>query len=182
MRKIKVKLDSHRYEVNIGSGVLEDTGRQLKANGLTAKAVIITNPIVNRLYGDALKQSLNENGFEVITLEVADGEEQKSLETAGRLYHELTEHYAERSTPILALGGGVIGDLAGFVAATYMRGVPLIQIPTTLLAQVDSSIGGKVAVNHGQLKNKIGAFYQPKSVISDVSTLRTLDPLSLIHI
>jgi 3-dehydroquinate synthase len=181
MRKIKVKLDSHHYEVNIGSGVLGDTGHQLKANGLTAKAVIITNPTVNRLYGDNLKQSLNENGFEVITLEVADGEEQKSLETAGRLYHELTEHYAERSTPILALGGGVIGDLAGFVAATYMRGVPLIQIPTTLLAQVDSSIGGKVAVNHGQLKNKIGAFYQPRLVITDIDTLKTLPPEELAN-
>jgi 3-dehydroquinate synthase len=96
------------------------------------------------------------------------------LETAGRLYHELAECYAERTTPILALGGGVIGDLTGFVAATYMRGVPLIQIPTTLLAQVDSSIGGKVAVNHGLLKNKIGAFYQPRLVISDITTLKTL--------
>ena len=107
-------------------------------------------------------------------LQVADGEEQKSLEVAGRLYDDLTDSYCERTTPILALGGGVIGDLTGFVAATYLRGVPLIQIPTTLLAQVDSSIGGKVAVNHGRLKNKIGAFYQPRLVISDIDTLRTL--------
>jgi 3-dehydroquinate synthase len=105
---------------------------------------------------------------------VADSEEQKSLETAGWLYSKLSRLGAERSTPILALGGGVIGDLAGFVAATYMRGVPLLQLPTTLLAQVDSSIGGKVAVNHGQLKNNIGAFYQPRLVLSDTATLKTL--------
>jgi len=174
MRKIKVRLNTSSYEIHIGSGVLSHTGRQLKENGLTGKVVIITNPIVKKLYGNALKQSLTGDGFKVITLEVPDGEEQKSLETAGSLYHELTEHYAERTTPILALGGGVIGDLAGFVAATYMRGVPLIQIPTTLLAQVDSSIGGKVAVNHGQLKNQIGAFYQPRLVITDIDTLKTL--------
>jgi 3-dehydroquinate synthase len=110
---------------------------------------------------------------------VPDGEEQKSLETAGRLYNELTDFYAERTTPLLALGGGVIGDLTGFVAATYLRGLPLVQIPTTLLAQVDSSIGGKVAVNYDRLKNIIGAFYQPKLVISDIATLKSLTPREL---
>jgi len=134
---------------------------------------------VKKLYGDTLKQTLVDSGFEVLLLEVPEGEEQKSLETAGRLYHELTSFYAERTTPILALGGGVIGDLTGFVAATYLRGVPLIQIPTTLLAQVDSSIGGKVALDHGQLKNKIGAFYHPRLTISDISTLKTLSPREL---
>jgi 3-dehydroquinate synthase len=119
-------------------------------------------------------KSLKDSDFKVTFIEVPEGEEQKSLETAGRLYHKLTRSFAERTTPVLALGGGVIGDLSGFVAATYLRGVPLIQIPTTLLAQVDSSIGGKVAVNHGSLKNRIGAFYQPRLVISDTSTLKTL--------
>ena len=181
MRKVEVRLDSHSYEVHIGSGIFNHTGHQLEENGFTGKVVIITNPIVKKLYGNALKQSLTKDGFKAIVLEVPDGEEQKSLDTAGRLYHELTEHYAERTTPILALGGGVIGDLAGFVAATYLRGVPLVQIPTTLLAQVDSSIGGKVAVNHGQLKNKIGAFYQPRLVISDIDTLKTLPAKELAN-
>jgi 3-dehydroquinate synthase len=147
--------------------------------GFTDKAVIITDPTVKKLYGRKLKQSLASSGFKVVLLEVPEGEEQKSLETAGRLYHELTDFYTERTTPILALGGGVIGDLAGFVAATYLRGVPLVQVPTTLLAQGDSSIGGKVAVNHGLLKNKIGAFYHPRLTISDIDTLKTLSPREL---
>jgi len=179
VRKIKVRLGSNSYHIHIGSGLLAQTGHQLKENGFADKVVIITNPLVNGLHGDTLKQSLAGEGFKVTALEVPDGEEQKSLEVAGRLYNELTDLYCERTTPVLALGGGVIGDLTGFVAATYLRGVPLIQIPTTLLAQVDSSIGGKVAVNHGQLKNKIGAFYQPRLVISDIATLRTLKPKEL---
>ena len=180
MRKVKVRLGTNSYNIHIGSGLLTQTGHQLKENGFNDKLVIITNPIVKGLHGDALKQDLISEGFRVTILQVPDGEEQKSLDAAGRLYGELTDLYAERMTPILALGGGVIGDLAGFVAATYLRGVPLIQIPTTLLAQVDSSIGGKVAVNHGQLKNKIGAFYQPMLVISDIGTLRTLPTKVLI--
>jgi len=176
MRKVGVRLGSNSYEIQIGSGLLAQTGQQLKGIGFGDKLVIVTDPTVKNLYGDTLKQSLINEGFKVAILLVPEGEEQKSLETAGRLYHELTDFYAERTTPILALGGGVIGDLAGFVAATYMRGVPLIQMPTTLLAQGDSSIGGKVAVNHGQLKNKIGTFYHPKLTISDISTLKTLSP------
>ena len=174
MRKVKVKLGSNSYEVCVGSGLLAQAGHRLTENGFSGKLVIITDPTVNRLYGDALNQSLTKGDFNVTTLLVPEGEEQKSLETAGRLYNELTNCYAERTTPILALGGGVIGDLAGFVAATYLRGVPLVQIPTTLLAQADSSIGGKVAVDHGQLKNEIGAFYQPRLVIADIDTLKTL--------
>ena len=180
MKKVKVQLGTNSYNIHIGSGLLPQAGDKLKEMGVRGKLVIITDPAVKSLYGNTLKLSLTDSGFQVLVLEVPEGEEQKSLETAGRLYHELTGFYAERTTPIVALGGGVIGDLAGFVAATYLRGVPLIQIPTTLLAQVDSSIGGKVAVNHGQLKNKIGAFYQPRLVISDISTLRTLPTKVLI--
>ena len=181
MRKIKVELGSNSYEMRVGDGLLTRTGLWLKEKGFSGKAVIITDTTVKDLYGDALSQGLTNAGFKVTTLEVPAGEEQKSLETAGRLYHELTSAHAERTTPILALGGGVIGDLAGFVAATYMRGVPLIQIPTTLLAQVDSSIGGKVAVDHGQLKNTIGVFYQPRLVISDIDTLKTLPATELAN-
>ncbi|MEE8205151.1 MAG: 3-dehydroquinate synthase family protein, partial [Dehalococcoidales bacterium] len=176
MKKVKVALGSKSYEIHIAAGLLTRVGASLKETGFGGKVVIITNPTLKRLYGDLLAQSLDQDGFRVATLEVPEGEEQKSLETAGRLYGELSRRYAERTTPILALGGGVIGDLAGFVAATYMRGVPLIHIPTTLLAQVDSSIGGKVAINHGQLKNVVGAFYQPRRVISDIATLKTLPP------
>jgi len=174
MKKVRVRLGSNSYNIFIGLGLLTQTGARLKEIGFNDKLVIITDPTVKNLYGNTLKQSLTSSGFQVRILEVKEGEEQKSLETAGLLYHELTGCYAERTTPILALGGGVIGDLSGFVAATYLRGVPLVQIPTTLLAQVDSSIGGKVAVNQGNLKNKIGAFYQPRLVISDVTALKTL--------
>jgi 3-dehydroquinate synthase len=174
MGKIDVTLGQNSYSVYIGSGILNQTGLKLKELGLNDKAIIITNPVVKRLYSTCLRQCLIDAGYKTTILEVPDGEEYKSLESAGKLYHQLTEFGAERSTPILALGGGVIGDLAGFVAATYMRGVPLVQLPTTLLAQGDSSIGGKTAVNHGQLKNEIGAFYQPRVTISDIAMLKTL--------
>lgn len=129
MRRVRVKLGSNSYEIQIGSGLLAQTGQQLKGIGFGDKLVIVTNPTVKGLYGDILKQSLTSQGFKVNIFEVPEGEEQKSLETAGRLYDELSHFYAERTTPILALGGGVIGDVAGFVAATYMRGVPAIYRP-----------------------------------------------------
>ena len=179
MKRVKVKLGSKSYNIHIGSGMLSQAGHWLRELGFAGKLVVITNPIVESLYGETLQQGLTQDGFTVAALQVPDGEEQKSLETAGNLYLELSSCFTERTTPILALGGGVIGDLAGFVAATYKRGVPLVQMPTTLLAQVDSSIGGKVAVDHGQLKNEIGAFYQPRLVISDIDTLRTLDPQAI---
>jgi 3-dehydroquinate synthase len=120
-------------------------------------------------------------GFDVTTLEIPAGEDHKTLDEAGRLYRELTGAYAERSTPVLALGGGVVGDLAGFVAATYLRGLPLVQLPTTLLAQVDSSIGGKTAVDYGNLKNMIGVFYQPRLVAADIDALKTLPEIELAN-
>ena len=179
MRKVNVRLGSNSYEIHIGSDILSYLGYWLKENQFSHKLVIITSPRIKRLYGNALEENLKQSSFEIVILPVPDGEEQKSLETAGKLYTELSNFGAERTTPILALGGGVIGDLAGFVAATYLRGVPLIHIPTTLLAQVDSSIGGKVAINYGQVKNKIGAFYQPKLVIADTATLQTLSAREL---
>jgi len=174
MRKIKARINSNNYEIYIGFGMLSRLGYWLKQDRAINKLVIITHPAVKKLYGDALRENLRSEGFKVAVLLVPEGEQQKSLETAVGLYSELANFSAERTTPILALGGGVIGDLAGFVAATYLRGVPLVQVPTTLLAQVDSSIGGKVAVDHDRLKNKIGAFYQPRLVVSDIATLSTL--------
>jgi 3-dehydroquinate synthase len=181
MKKVKVELTSNGYEIRIGRGLLPQVGRWLGEMGLSVKAVIITDTAVKGRYADALAGGLAEAGFDVAVLEVPEGEEQKTLETAGRLYEQLTGVYAERTTPLLALGGGVIGDLAGFVAATYMRGVPLVQVPTTLLAQVDSSIGGKTAVDHGQLKNMIGVFYQPRLVVADADTLKTLPGVELAN-
>lgn len=179
MKKIRVNLGSFSYDINIGTGLLLETSRQLRKQGFGNKLIAITNPTVKERYGEVLERGLVQADFTVDFLTVPDGEEHKSLETAGKLYLELSSRHAERATPILALGGGVIGDLAGFVAATYKRGAPLVQLPTTLLAQVDSSIGGKVAVNHGQLKNEIGAFYQPRLVISDIDTLASLNPKTL---
>lgn len=174
MNKIDVKTGQSSYSIIIGAGILNQTGEKLKALGLTDKAVIVTNPVVNKLYGEIVRQSLIDAGFQPTVLEIPDGEKYKTLASAGKLYAQLAACGAERSTPVLALGGGVIGDLAGFVAATYLRGVPLVQIPTTLLAQCDSSIGGKTAVDHGPLKNEIGAFYQPKITISDIAVLQSL--------
>jgi 3-dehydroquinate synthase len=174
MKTVTLKLNSGSYDVIVGPGAVAESGYHLKRLGFKGKLAIITDTTVRRLYANALKQTLMASGFEVTVLNGPDSETEKSLDTAGRLYLELTDMHAERSTPVLALGGGVIGDLAGFVAATYERGVPLVQIPTTLLAQADSSLGGKTAVNHGRLKNRIGAFYQPMLTISDTNTLKTL--------
>ncbi|MBI2860471.1 MAG: 3-dehydroquinate synthase [Chloroflexi bacterium] len=174
-----VGLGSSGYGIYIGPGVLASAGERLREKGFSGRLVIITDPLVKELYGEALCRGLAGYGFDTDILLVERGEEHKSLETAGRLYHELTALRAERTTPVLALGGGVIGDLAGFVAATYLRGLPLVQVPTTLLAQVDSSIGGKVAVDHGRMKNMIGAFYQPAAVFADIDALKTLPPAEL---
>ncbi|MDO8578602.1 MAG: 3-dehydroquinate synthase [Dehalococcoidales bacterium] len=175
MKKVRVRLGNRSYSVHIGQGMLDEAGLLLQDLGFSGRAVIVTHPNLRKLYGGILEESLASRSFKVSVLEVPEGEEQKSLETAGRLYEELTDAFTERTTPILALGGGVIGDLTGFVAATYLRGVPFVQVPTSLLAQVDSSIGGKVAVNHGTMKNKIGAFYQPRLVIADIDVLKTVD-------
>ncbi len=179
MKKVCLNLDNKSYDILIGAGLLGQMGEILDGLGFHDKLVIITDAHVKGLYGNDLEKSLSGDGYEVKLLEIEQGEENKSLETAGRLYNDLTGFYSERQTPILALGGGVVGDVAGFVAATYMRGVPLVQLPTTLLAQGDSSIGGKTAVNHRQLKNKIGVFYHPKLTASDLGTLKSLSPREL---
>ncbi|MHB8103923.1 MAG: 3-dehydroquinate synthase [Dehalococcoidales bacterium] len=179
MIKVNVELGKNSYEIRIGSELLPRIGLWLKEKGFAGKAVIITDTNVRELYGDTLERSLTNASFKVTVLEVPAGEEQKTLANAGQLYQRLAESFAERTTPIVALGGGVIGDLAGFVASTYMRGVPFMQVPTSLLAMVDSAIGGKTAVNHDSLKNMVGTFYQPRFVVADVDTLKTLPEVEL---
>jgi 3-dehydroquinate synthase len=174
MKKVSVEIGGAGYEVRVGDGLLERVGLWLMEKEYSGRAVIVTDNTVSSLYADVFSRSLHNADFKVTLLEVPAGEKSKTLEMAARLYDKLTDAYAERTTPLLALGGGVIGDLAGFVAATYMRGLPLMQVPTTLLAQVDSSIGGKTAVNRGRLKNIVGTFYQPKMVVADVGVLSTL--------
>ncbi len=176
MKTIEVKLRSGSYQIRVGAGLLGDVDGMLAELGFTNKAVIVNDATVGQLYGQKLAGELKEAGLEVTVLSGPENEEEKSLTTAGRLYDELTDALTERNTPLLALGGGVIGDLAGFTAATYQRGIPLIQLPTTLLAQADSSIGGKTAVNHGRLKNMVGSYYQPRLTVSDTSVLASLTP------
>lgn len=175
MRTVRVKLGKRSYEVRIGHDLLGQAGKWLRLIMPSAdKAVLITNPDVDVLHGALLRQGLEKQGFKTATLLVPEGEEHKTLDTAAKLYAGLQAVHAERTTPILALGGGVIGDLAGFVAATYMRGLPLVSLPTSLLAQVDSSLGGKTAVDHGPVKNNIGAFHQPMLVVADTFALHSL--------
>jgi 3-dehydroquinate synthase len=135
---------------------------------------VVTNTTVGPLYLGALSALLQGNGVDIVPIVLPDGEEYKNAHTLGQIYDALLSHRCERSTPLIALGGGVVGDMTGFAAATYLRGVPFIQIPTTLLAQVDSSVGGKTGINHPLGKNMIGAFYQPQVVIADIATLGTL--------
>ncbi|PPD58244.1 3-dehydroquinate synthase [Dehalogenimonas etheniformans] len=178
--QITIDLGDRSYPIHIGAGMLGHLPELLTRAGFTGRLMLVTNPVIAELYGNRLLGMLRTAGFDPELILVPEGEAYKSLVTAGHLYEGLSKKHAERGTPIIALGGGVIGDLAGFVASTYQRGVPFIQVPTTLLAQVDSSIGGKVAVNVGRLKNMAGAFYQPKMVVTDISTLTTL-PLEELH-
>ena len=174
MKKVTVDLADRSYDILIGGHLLEQTGELLKKLVKVGRAVVITHPNINRLYGDRVIASLRQQGFQTECVEVPEGEASKTLDEAGRLFDRLVEFNCDRQSVLVALGGGVIGDLTGFVAATFMRGVPFIQIPTTLLSQVDSSVGGKTAVNHPRGKNLIGAFYQPRLVVIDVDTLKSL--------
>ncbi|MBI4743615.1 MAG: 3-dehydroquinate synthase [Actinobacteria bacterium] len=171
---VRVSLGKDSYDIKISYDFLSSLGKEVSKLGYSSKAVVITNTTIADLYKNKIIESLNAGNIESITLVVPDGEKYKSLKTASFLYDKLIESHIRRNNPLIAFGGGVVGDLAGFVAATYMRGIPLIQVPTTLLAQVDSSVGGKVAVNHPLGKNMIGCFYQPKLVFIDTDILKTL--------
>ena len=178
VKEITVKItEDKEYKVYIEKGILNSLGEYLSKTIENKRIIIISNSLVNCLYGVKLLSSLKRGGFNlnlIDLIEIPDGEKYKSLSTAKYLYDELLKRKVDRTTTLIALGGGVIGDLTGFVAATYMRGLPLVHIPTTLLAQVDSSIGGKVAVDHPLAKNIIGNFYQPKAVYTDPEVLQTL--------
>lgn len=175
---ITVELKERSYPIIIEHGGVASIGRYLRDSGFKdgEKAAVITNPLVSGLYAEKAVKGLDAAGFSPFVVTVPDGEEHKTLTEAAKVYDCLIERRMERSSLIVALGGGVVGDLAGFVAATYLRGVPFVQVPTTLLAQVDSSVGGKTGVNSPKGKNLIGAFYQPKAVFIDPEVLRTLDP------
>jgi 3-dehydroquinate synthase len=161
------------YPIHIGNGILSHS--EIILDHLPRKrAAIVTNTTVAPLYMEKLRSVLEGQGVATVPIVLPDGEEHKNWRTLNSIFDALLGHRCERSTPIIALGGGVVGDLAGFAAATYLRGVPFIQIPTTLLAQVDSSVGGKTGINHPLGKNMIGAFYQPRVVLADTATLDTL--------
>ena len=175
MKEIKVKIiEDKEYKIYIKKGILSSLTEYLIRTIENKKVIVITNPLVNSLYGTKLLSVLKKGGYNPDFIEVPDGEKYKSLITANYLYDELLKRKVDRTTTLIALGGGVIGDLTGFIAATYMRGLPLVHIPTTLLAQVDSSIGGKVAVDHPLAKNIMGSFYQPRAVYIDPEVLQTL--------
>lgn len=175
METITVNLGERSYPIFIGSGVLALLGSLLQERQLTAKRVaVVTDTHVAPHYQEPVVQSLTEAGYDPWVVTLSPGEQHKNLTTLSWLYDKFIEGRIERRSPVIALGGGVIGDLTGFAAATFQRGVPFIQVPTTLLAQIDASVGGKTAVNHPTGKNLIGAFYQPRVVLIDVETLKTL--------
>lgn len=173
MKTLTVHAPSHSYPIFIGNGLLPQAGSLLKPH-LGKRAAIITNETVAPLYLGTLQTALDEAGIPHFSIILPDGEIYKNWQTLNLIFDGLIQNRAERKTTLIALGGGVIGDMVGFAAATYQRGAPFIQIPTTLLSQVDSSVGGKTAINHPLGKNMIGAFYQPQAVLADLDTLHTL--------
>ena len=180
MQTLTVNLADRSYPIYVGENLLDRLGDFLAGARLHGKVAVISNPVVAQLYLDPVYEALSQSGFKVTPILLPDGEEQKNLTSLATIYERLVEARFERKSCVLALGGGVIGDLAGFAAATYLRGVPYVQVPTTLLAQVDSSVGGKTGVNLHEGKNLIGAFYQPKLVLIDVAVLRTLPRRELV--
>ena len=174
--RLSIDLDERTYDVEVVGDGLHGLGPAVvHAMPGTQRAVIVSNETVWPIYGAAVSESLGLAGVDVQAIVIPDGESEKSVERWHWLVDQILTGGVDRKTPVIALGGGVIGDLAGFAAASVMRGVPLVQVPTSLLAMVDSSVGGKTAVNTRHGKNLVGAFYQPSLVYADVSTLRTLD-------
>ncbi len=174
MKQLLVGLGDRSYPIGIGAGTLSQVGEQLNLLKFAKKVALVTNPLVGNHYGQIVVDALRRSGREVSVIQVPDGEAFKNHETLQLIYDTLIERGFDRYCGLVALGGGVIGDLTGYAAATFLRGIPFVQVPTSLLAQVDSSVGGKTGINHPLGKNLIGAFYQPRYVHIDVSVLESL--------
>ena len=177
-RCVRIDLADRSYDIQIGSDLLVNEA-SFQGLGLGASALIVTNTLVAPLYLDALKATLDRTHARVNWLILPDGEIHKTWQTLNLIFDALLVNGCDRKTTLYALGGGVVGDMTGYAAASFMRGVPFVQVPTTLLAQVDSSVGGKTGINHPMGKNMIGAFYQPRRVLCDLGTLKTLPPREL---
>ena len=182
--RLNVKTKFSDYNIVIENGILANAGEligeMIKEKALSiGKIFIVTDSTVDKIYGEKVKENLEETGFDVFKYVINPGEDAKNILTLAGIYTEMVELGISRSDMIVALGGGVVGDLAGFAAATYLRGIEYIQIPTTLLAQVDSSVGGKTAIDLPQGKNLVGSFYSPSLVLIDSEVLSTLDNRNL---
>ncbi len=177
-QSVAIDLGDRSYRIEIGAGLLGEPGSYAGLPS-TATALIVTNTTVAPLYAQALQRVLSPLYGRVLCLELPDGESYKTWDSLNLIFDALLSNGCDRKTVLYALGGGVVGDMTGFAAASYMRGVPFVQVPTTLLAQVDSSVGGKTAINHPLGKNMIGAFYQPLRVVCDLDTLKSLPPREL---
>jgi 3-dehydroquinate synthase len=172
--RVQVALGDRSYDILIQPGILNQLGQVLQGVGCSGRVGIVTNPVVNKLYGRGVCRALTQAGFSPFLIMVPDGEQAKTVRWLSKILDSLVKQRVERQDTILALGGGVTGDVAGFAASVYLRGIPFVQVPTTLVAQVDSSVGGKTGVNHPRGKNLIGAFYQPRIVVIDPRVLKTL--------
>ncbi len=180
MKTLKVNLGERSYPIYVGAEILARAGELLAQAEFRGKVAVVSNTTVAELYLEPVCRALAQAGFQAVPILLPDGEVHKNLASLEAIYDRLIAERFERKSCVMALGGGVVGDLAGFAAATYLRGVPYVQVPTTLLAQVDSSVGGKTGVNHGDGKNLVGAFYQPKLVLIDVAVLKTLPRRELV--
>ncbi|MBN2711740.1 MAG: 3-dehydroquinate synthase, partial [Planctomycetes bacterium] len=180
MKCYRTELGDRSYDILIGPGLIEDLGQKIKATLSPSKVCIITDANVGAHYGKKVRDSLKAAGYEADIITVPPGEDSKSISRLTLIYDELLTRKLDRKSCIIALGGGVVGDLAGFAAATYMRGIPFVQVPTSMLAMVDSSNGGKTGINHPLGKNMIGSFHQPSMVVIDTDTLKTLPKAELL--
>lgn len=174
MSIVHVNLGERSYDVHVGEGALDRAGELISGTSKARVAAVVTNPRIGKLYAERVVESLRGAGIAGHVITIPAGERYKNLNTVRRVYEQLLDHRIDRTGMVIGLGGGVVGDLAGFVAATYLRGIDFVQMPTSLLAQVDASVGGKVGVDLPRGKNLVGAFYQPKIVLADTGTLRTL--------